>query len=184
MKMATNHMQTLTDEEMQKLKAVTLYIIDKCRELDYFRLFKILYFADREHYAKYGRRIIKDTFCALPNGPVPTFLYDTIKSLLNGQNPNIISDSIQNSDPDYYYILSVKEKPDMDELSKSDLKCLDKSIKENLTRTIPALSKKSHDIAWDGEKEKGGLHDIDPLLMAKAGGASEDMIEYIKDNEL
>ena len=69
----------LTIDEMLKLKAVVLYVINKCDEIDYFHLFKILYFADRAHYAKYGRRIIQDTFCALPKGPVPSVLFDAIK---------------------------------------------------------------------------------------------------------
>ena len=38
----------LTIDEMLKLKAVVLYVINKCDEIDYFHLFKILYFADRD----------------------------------------------------------------------------------------------------------------------------------------
>ena len=33
----------LTIDEMLKLKAVVLYVINKCDEIDYFHLFKILY---------------------------------------------------------------------------------------------------------------------------------------------
>lgn len=69
----------LTLDEMLKLKAAVLYVMNRCGAIDYFHLFKILYFADRAHYAKYGRRIIQDTFCALPKGPVPSTLFDAIK---------------------------------------------------------------------------------------------------------
>ena len=39
--------------DVDKLKAVTLYILKKCGATDYIHLFKILYFAEREHYADY-----------------------------------------------------------------------------------------------------------------------------------
>ena len=106
----------LTIDEMLKLKAVVLYVINKCDEIDYFHLFKILYFADRAHYAKYGRRIIQDTFCALPKGPVPSVLFDAIKvatkqaTAVNNSPLSIISNSIESPDSAYYFILSAVEK--------------------------------------------------------------------------
>ena len=65
--------------DVDKLKAVTLYILKKCGATDYIHLFKILYFAEREHYADYGKRIAKDTFIAMEHGPVPSFLYNALK---------------------------------------------------------------------------------------------------------
>lgn len=179
----------LTIDEMLKLKAVVLYVINKCDEIDYFHLFKILYFADRTHYAKYGRRIIQDTFCALPKGPVPSVLFDAIKvatkqaTAINNSLLSIISNSIESLDSAYYFILSAKELPDMEELSQSDIDCLDASIKENKNVDIDTLSAKSHDEAWRNAWEKQKAHPMDAILMAKAGGANESMIEYIKENE-
>jgi len=65
--------------DVEKLKAVTLYILKKCGATDYIHLFKILYFAEKEHYADYGKRITKDTFIAMEHGPVPSFLYNALK---------------------------------------------------------------------------------------------------------
>ena len=170
-------------------KRQVLYVINKCDEIDYFHLFKILYFADRAHYAKYGRRIIQDTFCALPKGPVPSVLFDAIKvatkqaTAVNNSPLSIISNSIESPDSAYYFILSTKELPDMEELSQSDIDCLDASIKENKNVDIDTLSTKSHDEAWRNAWEKQKAHPMDAILMAKAGGANESMIEYIKENE-
>lgn len=177
----------LTIDELLKLKAAVLYIVDKCKEIDYFHIFKILYFADGQHYAKYGRRIVKDTFCALENGPVPSNLYNAIKSVSNRSlypELSIISDALKPADDVYYYIITAKEKPDMDELSKSDIECLDKSITENKDIPFGELSKKSHDPAWKEAwnlKEASSMND---LSIAKAAGADSAMIEYIKENEL
>lgn len=180
--------QQMTIDDVLKLKAVTLYVINMCKAIDYFHLFKIIYFADREHYAVYGRRIIKDTFCALKNGPVPSNLYNVVKDVIGkehiGNSPlRTISDTIEANDPDYSYIISAKELPDMDELSKSDIEMLDKSIFENLPLPFNILSDKSHDTAWHAAHDICPNSEMDPILMARAAGASEDTINFIKENE-
>lgn len=172
-------------DDVLKLKAAVLYIVNKCGEIGFMHLFKILYFANREHIAKYGRNIINDTFCALPKGPVPTFLYDAVKpSGPKNEYQKIISDSLYSQDPTYYYLLKAKEKPDMDELSKSDILCLDKSIDENIRLDMIRLSEKSHDMAWREASKQGLSRQMKSLSIAKAGGANDAMIEYIKENEL
>lgn len=175
----------MNHDDVLKLKAAVLYIVNKCGEIGYFHLFKILYFANREHYAKYGRGVIKDTFCALPKGPVPSFLFDAVKNLSStpkGGEYKVISDSLCNQDPTYYYLLSAKELPDMDELSVSDIECLDKSIKENKNLDINTLSNKSHDEAWREVRTAHGK--MNNLSIAKAGGANDALLEYIKEYEL
>ena len=69
----------MSHEDIEKLKAVTLYILSKCGATDYIHLFKILYFAEKKHYATYGAHITNDTFIAMEHGPVPSFLYDALK---------------------------------------------------------------------------------------------------------
>lgn len=176
----------MTIDDILKLKAVALYVINKCQPIDYFHLFKILYFADREHYAVYGRRIINDTFCALQNGPVPSFLYDAIK-VLYGSNSNeellMISKALTSPDSDYKYYITATEMPDMDELSVSDIEMLEKSISENQTLPFNTLSRKSHDIAWYDAWNRQQNSPINPLMMARAAGASEATLEYIRENE-
>lgn len=181
--MAITH--KLTYDELLKLKAVVLYIVNKCVEVDYLHIFKILYFADREHFAKYGRRIIDDTYCALPKGPVPSFLFDALKNSnsYKGKEHKIISDSLYNPDPTYYYIFSAREQADMDELSVSDIECLDKSIEENKDIVPKELSMKSHDFAWQEAWDKKQSSPINNISIAKAGGANSAMLEYINENE-
>ena len=176
----------MTIDDILKLKAAALYVVNKCQAIDYFHLFKILYFADREHYAVYGRRIINDTFCALQNGPVPSFLYDAIK-VLYGSSSNeellMISKALTSPDSDYKYYITATEMPDMDELSASDIEMLDKSISENQTLPFSTLSRKSHDIAWQEAWNRQHNSSIDHKLMARAAGASEATLEYIRENE-
>ena len=40
-------MNKMSAEDIAKLKAVALYVLDKCGETDFIHLFKIIYFAER-----------------------------------------------------------------------------------------------------------------------------------------
>lgn len=65
-----------TPNQIEKIKAVILYIMQNFPAgVDYIKLFKILYFAQRDHLAKYGKVIVDDSFRALKHGPVPTYTY-------------------------------------------------------------------------------------------------------------
>lgn len=83
----------LSEDEIAKLKAVALYVLDKCGETDFIHLFKIIYFAERSLYAKYGQHLVNDSFVAMEHGPVPSNLYDALK-LMNGKGGNANMKSI------------------------------------------------------------------------------------------
>lgn len=178
----------MTKDEALKIKSVILYIAEKVDDLTTFSLSKILYFANEKHLAKYGRVVINDRFCALQYGPVPSAIFDAIK-IAQGRNKgnnilNIIADSIITGDETSKDHICPKSKPDLDELSKSDIECIDASIIENKDLGFQKLSEKSHDIAWKDAWNKKQNSPIDILCMAKAGGANDSMIDYIKDNLL
>jgi hypothetical protein len=76
---------------------------------------------------------------------------------------------------------------DREELSVSDVKCIDNAVAEYKNMDSYALSDLSHDRAWeeaytcsqdDPEKDKMTLIDI-----AKAGNAGMDIINKIRENE-
>lgn len=177
-----------SQDEILKMRAAVLYVLQAFKDgVDYIKLFKILYFAQKEHLVKYGRGVIGDTFHALKYGPVPSFIYKSLQ----------MSEGRLDKEPDFDAfcadiqvtgdsIVFSKETPDMDELSVSDVKCLDKSIKKYKDMDSYRLSGRSHDAAWkeaytraqdDPEKDRMTLIDI-----AKAGHAKPGVIEYIKEN--
>ena len=65
--------------EQQKTIEVVLYILNETGGIDFYHLFKIIYFAEMKHLAKWGHRILSDPLCAMDYGPVPTMLYDAVK---------------------------------------------------------------------------------------------------------
>ena len=127
----------MSHEDIEKLKAVTLYILSKCGATDYIHLFKILYFAEKKHYATYGAHITNDTFIAMEHGPVPSFLYDALKLVTHQEtaSPNNalweIAKAVHPGSADMYYYIKGAESPDLDELSQAEIASLDTSIMEN-----------------------------------------------------
>ena len=66
--------------ECKTINAI-LYIAEKLKRKDFHKIFKILYFSDREHLNVYGRTITGDTYIAMTDGPVPSNVYDIFKSV-------------------------------------------------------------------------------------------------------
>ncbi|SDE72112.1 Panacea domain-containing protein [Epilithonimonas hungarica] len=168
-------------EHLQTYIQPILYVLNKAgKALDTHKISKILYFADREHLAKYGTSISNDTYMKMQYGPVPSTIYDIIKAV-QGKG-GVIS----KSDIESFFEISEEDKIiakvnfDEDEFSKSEMECLDNSINEHLSKSFGYLSDKSHDDAW-----KDAIYSMDDIKIAKAGGADENMIKYIMHyNEL
>lgn len=177
-------MNFLFDEN--KAISAVLFIAQALKEqgvsAEFHKIFKILYFAEMEHLADWGRPITGDHFVAMEAGPVPSKIYDILKS----QRPEK-RDDCWYTDPGRYkdffevfnYDVTPKKDPDMDEFSKSDLECLSKSIEENAFLTFGELCDKSHGEAWKGSTPNREMSFMD---IAKEGGANEEMKKYISLN--
>jgi uncharacterized phage-associated protein len=169
----------LNVEERISLSVNTiLYILNKLENGgDFHRVFKIMYFADQKHLAKYGSLITDDQYIAMKNGPVPSMAYDILKAL-RGEGLHV-------SDKDKFskyfkltgrYMVESVSIADLDELSESAINCLDESIVENSNYDFNGLTDKSHDDAWNSTTSDCEMK-IESI--AKAGGANDEMINYI-----
>lgn len=144
---------------------------------DLHKIFKIMYFADQKHLARYGRPVLGDFYVAMDHGPVPSQVYDMIK-IVRGET---IFQSLRNYSA--YFALSdhyvyPKQEPDMDLFSESDLECIDESLKENRYLSFNQLKEKSHDDAYC----KAAKDDkISFREMAKQAGANASMLSYIQE---
>ncbi|PIY09188.1 MAG: hypothetical protein COZ18_08430 [Flexibacter sp. CG_4_10_14_3_um_filter_32_15] len=176
-----------TKFNIDKAKAATLYIFEKFeyklqkQEVNFLSVFKILYFADQKHLVKYGRTILTDEYIAMKNGAMPSNLHELFKSLYHYSTlENKFIDSIKKS---FflcgYYQAKAIQKADLDELSKSDIECLDSSFEENNSLSFEELAEKSKDKAWK-------LADFDNRMnikeIAKAGKASQEILLYIESH--
>ncbi|MFW5759810.1 MAG: Panacea domain-containing protein [Cyclobacteriaceae bacterium] len=160
-----------------------LYIIKALNKsktnCDIHKISKILYFAEQQHLVKYGRPIIGDTYIAMKYGPVPSNVYEIVK-FVRGDSAFILT-----SDDEVKfklkavndYSIEALQEPDLDYFSETDLECLQNSIEANKNLTFDQLTDKSHGLAY--EKVECNLA-IAIEDIALEGGASEDMIEYMK----
>lgn len=183
-------------DQIEKIQAVVLYILKKLPEgVDYIHLFKTMYFAQQEHLVLYGRPVIDDTFVARKHGPVPTLTYKVVHCAERQQKPTTkdlddfiasLSITIENG----HQIVTSKEcaTPDMDELSASDIKILDKWIARCKDVEAFDLADLSHDKAWLKAKKQAQRTGEDtkiPLVdIAQAAGASDAMVQVIRNRQL
>ena len=168
----------------QKAIAALLYITQSLISLkkprakpDLHKIFKILYFADQKHLARYGRPILGDFYIAMDHGPVPSQVYDMVK-IVRGE-------TFFQSSRDYDAFFEVrdhyiypKQEPSMDLFSESDLECINESFRENQFLSFNQLKVKSHDGAYC----KAAKDDkISYREMAKQAGANASMLAYIQE---
>lgn len=92
------------DIKTQKLLNSIIFFASKENNntISRLKLMKLLWLADRLHLNKYGRLILKDSYCALPHGPIPS---------------NALNFS-KNSIPNYYFVNGNKITPAKDFDSK------------------------------------------------------------------
>ncbi len=162
------------DEE--KAVNVVLFILKELGKSDRHQLAKILYFADQKHLVKYGRTILGDTYIKMPNGPVPSAVYDGIKAVNKKQGTFKFFEDSLNTDR---YFITPSKQPDMDEMSESEIECISESIHENASLSFDQLTKKSHDIAYNNASNN---RRISITKIAEEGGASKGVIEHILDS--
>mgnify|MGYP002673700220 CR=1 FL=1 len=174
----------MTQFDKQKLIEIILYILNKTKGLDYYHMFKIIYFANSAHLAKYGFPMVSDEFCALPDGPVPSILYDCVKgdAHCDKELKDMLEKTVSKGADDAYYMLEAKRNADSDYLSKADIEALDHSIAENGNLPYGVLRAKSHGEEWSRAYKQPGRKVMSIVGIAKDAMASEDMIEYIKEN--
>ncbi|MDE5794240.1 MAG: SocA family protein [Muribaculaceae bacterium] len=160
-----------------------LYALQKLgNKTDMHKLCKILYFADQKHLSQYGRSITGDTYIAMQFGPVPSCVDDILKAL---RGDSFFSSS-KEIEPlrksiifENRFIVRSLQAPDMEELSVSDIKCLDYAIDLCKDKNFEQLTRLSHGLAWSNTQRDRTISIKDILREA---GDEEAYIEYIADN--
>lgn len=141
----------------EKALEVFLYIARHTPIPDIYHVLKVLYFADRQHLANYGRLICGDEYYALKDGPVPSGTYDLVRDVQNPtrQSPNANKARAAFSLDGY----QVKPLRDCDAtfLSRSDIKCLDDAINEIGHLPFGSVKALSHDAAYHSANLNGEI---------------------------
>lgn len=169
--------------DIERILAPALYILNNLgNKINKHKLFKILYFADKEHILKYGRTFSDESYIKMKDGPVPSKLFDYIR-LIEGKYPLPVSADFSNEislhlNVQGKWVLSLK-KVKVEYLSKSAIKSLDRYISEFKSEQFDTLRDLSHDSAWHAAEQNREMSIID---IARDAGANDDMIAYMKES--
>ena len=162
--------------DAEKAAEVLLYIAEE--QSDVYKALKILYFADKQHLARYGRFICGDSYVAMSHGPVPSGAYDLIK-YARGDGFHWFDMPIEKAFSVQQDRIIPHRKANRDLLSESDMQCLDAAIKQYGHLSFSELRRLSHDEAF----KNADLNDFISLeAIAQTLPDSESLLEYLRDN--
>jgi uncharacterized phage-associated protein len=182
--------------DREKLLNAIIYFLGATNHCHTLKLFKLLNFADFEHFRQTGRTIFNLKYRALPMGPVPTELYDEIKrgggadlkaAISLYEVKDEITDALLRRD------LKARGKFDKQYFTKREIKILERVA--DFFRDLKAvdMSEFSHQnkMPWKlvfGEKGEGNGRFISPelildteALMKETPTISKDELEDRKD---
>lgn len=138
------------DVQFDKEKALNtlLYVANRIQRKDFHKIFKVVYFADRQHLADWGTPITGDTYIAMEAGPVPSRIYDMLKivrgdSYLPDQEGLSAFFRIDN----WMYVTPLQD-ADLKKLSKTEREALEDSMNKYGSLSYDEIKEKSHDVAW------------------------------------
>ena len=136
--------------QFNKSKALNalLYVANRVQRKDFHKIFKIVYFADRQHLADWGRPITGDTYIAMDAGPVPSRMYDMLK-IVRGDSYLSDQEGLSNyfRIDSWMYVTPLQD-ADLSKLSKTELEVLEESMKKYGALSYDEIKEKSHDVAW------------------------------------
>ena len=152
-------------------KALNVWaLVTEKQPVSHLHLAQILYLADKEHFNDFGRPIYGENYIAMAVGPVPATLKDYIEGNLHFY-PVLMEKK---------YALTVTDKfihstiaPNMDVLSKSDVKALEKAM--NLVLKNEDIEGQYRDVAWYQSKKQSIINWEDMIEGDVTEGQLEDL---------
>lgn len=165
----------------QKAIEVILYIANNLQIPDFHKISKVLYFADKSHLERYGRLICGDSYIAMKHGPVPSGVYDILKTVRgDGLWSDVICEKLDMES------FSVHEKKrvvpsrgaNTDLLSESDIECLSEAIGKYGTLEFSELTEASHDNAWKSV-DQNDVIDIEEIVATLSH--SDELLEHLRE---
>lgn len=158
-----------------------LYIVSKISRKDFHKIFKILYFADRNLFADFGKTITGDHYIAMNAGPVPSNLYDIFKSIRGDgyfKDDGKFSQYFKVVDKNF---INANAEVNLNKLSKIDIQYLDFSIVTYGEMDYYELKQISHDYAWENTL-RDDIMTFENILLEK--GEEDDYINFLKERAI
>jgi len=168
------------DVQFNKVKTLNalLYVANRVQRKDFHKIFKIIYFADRQHLADWGSPITGDTYIAMEAGPVPSRLYDMLK-IVRGDSYMPDNEGLGK----YFQIEGwMYVKPlldaDLNKLSPNEQEALQEAINKYAALSYDEIKENSHDVAWRSTARDFSIKWED---IAREAGLNGEEMEYVEE---
>ena len=161
----------------EKALHVILWFSNRLSNPDYHNISKLLYLADKEHLAKYGRLICGDQYIAMKHGPVPSGVYDMLKAV-RGDGWSTHKDTLKDSFSveGKSQVIPLKE-ADISVFSDSDLECLENTFVKYGHMGFQELTVLTHDEAYD-RVDENDVMDIEDIIVTLPNGA--ELLDHLR----
>lgn len=176
--------------DAHKAVAAIGYLVRLTRA-DLYSVLKMIYLADKEHLGRFGRTITGDEYAAMAKGPVPERSYELCKFIRGDRayfDPLPDAREKLSLRPAPRHDFELLEEPDLSQLSRSDLQCLEATARTYCDgRGWREVADASHDDAWKAawaaaEARGIGSTHMDILAIAATLPNASDLIEHLVDS--
>ena len=168
----------LMNVRFDKTKALNalLYVANRVKRKDFHKIFKIIYFAERQHLADWGKPITGDTYIAMEAGPVPSRMYDMLKMVRGDSYLPDTEGLAEYFKVDNWMYLIPQKDADLNKLTKNETDALDEAINKYATLSYDEIKEKSHDTAWRSTARDFSIKWED---IAREAGLDAEEIEWV-----
>jgi uncharacterized phage-associated protein len=169
------------DFDIKKAIAAVAFLLQQQGEqLDMFLGLKMLYIADKNALIHWGKTITGDSFISMKQGPVLSRIYDLFKGTAKDKKSQqewnaFFSQKVNNA-------IHLLKPVDIGVLSQREKEILEKSRQEILSCAPWEVADWLHQICPEWQDPKGSSRPIDPALILRNAGRTDEEIKTIKES--
>jgi len=168
--------------DADKALEAILYVAARANT-DLYGTLKLLYVADKLHLERFGRFMYGESYSAMQWGPVPSNAYDMVK-FVRGDRPHCRNECAKKAFKMVGDAFELLRGPDLEELSKSDIACMDEAIAEHGRNSFDGFKRLTHDAAWNAAWSAVGDKGSTPIpieSIASQLDRAQELIQHLSD---
>ena len=169
------------DFDIKKAIAAVAFLLQgQGKELDMFLGLKMLYLADKTALIQWGKTITGDSFVSMKKGPVLSRIYDLFRGTAKDKKSQqewdtFFSQRVSNG-------VRLLKSVDTGILSQREMETLEKARQEILGCAPWEVADWLHQTCPEWEDPKGSSRPIDPEVILRNAGRTDDDIQTIKES--
>jgi hypothetical protein len=164
---------------LKKTISAVAFLAQRDGRLDMFLSLKMLYLADKRALESWGKTITGDKMVSMPKGPVLSTVYNLFKGEGEVDNLNewnsYFGETVNNK-------ITLLKDPDIGELSQDEIEALTRARSEVESYAPWSVAEWLHKTCPEWEDPQGSSRPIDPAVILRNSGRTEDEIRMIEES--